>query len=368
MTVRRIKTPHWIRTRNLKQLGEGGGGSVYWFDKRFNKYDTHMAVKLIKTGLYWKLYDLLTGEENYTKKLSARTEIRCLKEAQINPFIVSYTYLYMELCPVGLIDFVHEFFLFGKDAISRRDVLSFPMAMHVIYPIIHALSFLHKKSFIHQDIKPSNILLDVEGIPKLCDFGLVLKAEKPLQFNFVRGTFMYASPEQIGLNEVTSKTDIYSLGVTLAQVLTGVKTKKLMNTKKAPAMITAQEKKDWVSEMMEEYETSFPRSDYGKEEPLKLLKRMMEAIPQHRPSASELLNFPILNTHRENWNSFVNKKLVTKSLFFSEAKYLVCHFVSRSMTFNYIGRTRCVCLYPWSSEERRKELLEPVIPHNYKFI
>jgi serine/threonine protein kinase len=88
--------------------------------------------------------------------------------------------------------------------------------------IANALNYAHQNDIIHGDLKPSNILLTDQGIPMLVDFGLSkniknLAASKSKEFV---GTLSYAAPEQIKENTINEKTDIWSLGVTLYELLT----------------------------------------------------------------------------------------------------------------------------------------------------
>lgn len=88
--------------------------------------------------------------------------------------------------------------------------------------ISDALSYAHQNSIIHGDLKPSNMLLTNEAIPMVLDFGLSqnikkLASSKSTEFS---GTLAYAAPEQIKNNTINEKTDIWSLGVTLYELLT----------------------------------------------------------------------------------------------------------------------------------------------------
>ncbi|MEU0877209.1 serine/threonine-protein kinase [Lentzea sp. NPDC005914] len=86
-----------------------------------------------------------------------------------------------------------------------------------------ALSHVHGHGFIHRDVKPSNILLDDDGVPRLADFGLARLADgaRLTRADQVVGTAAYLAPEQVRGTEITSAVDVYALGLVLLECLTG---------------------------------------------------------------------------------------------------------------------------------------------------
>jgi len=96
---------------------------------------------------------------------------------------------------------------------------------HVSYAIkqvLEALAFLHSKSRIHRDIKVDNILLDKDGSVKLADFGTAVQLTfQRLQRNTLAGTPYYMAPELIQRNPYKEKVDIWAVGITIMELMTG---------------------------------------------------------------------------------------------------------------------------------------------------
>ncbi len=98
--------------------------------------------------------------------------------------------------------------------------------LEIIYNICHALDYIHQKGYVHLDIKPSNIMMTSEGEVKLMDFGIahVLSENRDKvseTSNKIKGTIFYMSPEQAsGSNKIDARSDIYSLGVVMYELLT----------------------------------------------------------------------------------------------------------------------------------------------------
>ncbi len=114
----------------------------------------------------------------------------------------------------------------GSLATRPRANVSEAEAVRITVEIARALSFAHRHDFVHRDIKPANILFRDDGTALLSDFGIAkaLSANTNLTgFGFTVGTPSYMSPEQASGKPVTTQSDIYSLGVTFYEMLTGFK-------------------------------------------------------------------------------------------------------------------------------------------------
>src|SRR5690349_12141637 len=111
-----------------------------------------------------------------------------------------------------------------KHYLKQHSPLPVPEALAIAAQICLALDESHAQGFIHRDIKPQNILLDSSGTAKLADFGIVQipGARQRTSGGMVMGTADYVSPEQAQGLPLTPATDLYSLGVVLYEMLTGV--------------------------------------------------------------------------------------------------------------------------------------------------
>ena len=111
---------------------------------------------------------------------------------------------------------------------ARQHKLPLEQALKLFASVCEAVNYAHQKGVIHRDLKPSNILVDADGTPRILDFGLAKQVGGPEQTlvsmtGQVVGTLPYMSPEQARGNpdEIDTRTDLYSLGVVLYELLTG---------------------------------------------------------------------------------------------------------------------------------------------------
>lgn len=108
--------------------------------------------------------------------------------------------------------------------LSRRAVLPLVEALLLTLEVADALSAAHRSSVIHRDIKPENVLIDADGTVKLADFGLARMGEASFTApGTVLGTVAYLSPDVLEGKEVDERTDLWSLGVMLFEMLSGVR-------------------------------------------------------------------------------------------------------------------------------------------------
>jgi mitogen-activated protein kinase kinase len=106
----------------------------------------------------------------------------------------------------------------GKRIRDREAIVGEKIAGRIAEGILQGLAYLHTKRTIHRDIKPSNILMSREGIVKLCDFGVSGELVNSIAGTFT-GTSFYMAPERICGHEYTIRSDVWSTGISLLELV-----------------------------------------------------------------------------------------------------------------------------------------------------
>jgi serine/threonine protein kinase len=205
-----------------KMIGEGGMGTVY--KASHTKIPNRIAaIKVLKSNFL--------NNENLKNRFRREMEIMA---NMIHENIIKLEQFDEDDMGMYLI---MEFF----DGIEIDDYLKnkigiFPeeTARPIMIQILKALDYAHKKGIVHRDIKPANILINNEGTKiKILDFGIAkMKDDISMQTKSGAqiGTVFYMSPEQVQGKELDARSDIYALGVTFYQMLTGINPYHDLNT------------------------------------------------------------------------------------------------------------------------------------------
>ena len=198
--------------RILEKIGEGGMGIVYLAED--TKLDRKVALKFLPKE-FTKDKDSRERFEREAKAAAALNHTNIVTIYEINEF-EGQTYIAMEYVEGQTL----------KDIICKGEVTS-PLQLNQIInittQICEGLKCAHDAGIVHRDIKPQNIIIDKDGKVKILDFGLAkLKGVTQLtKESSTLGTVHYISPEQAKGMEVDHKTDIWSLGVVLYEMVTG---------------------------------------------------------------------------------------------------------------------------------------------------
>jgi len=201
--------------RLVREIGQGGMGTVYLAERADGAYEQQVAVKFVRQGgPREELLRRLRHERQILAYLKHPNIARLLdggvtEEGQ--PFLVME---YVEGLPI--------------DRYCEEQALSTAERLDLFQTVCTAVQYAHRNLIVHRDLKPSNIMVTEDGRVKLLDFGIakLLDEETVLQAPLTRTglrvmTPEYASPEQVRGEPVTTVSDVYALGIILYQLLTG---------------------------------------------------------------------------------------------------------------------------------------------------
>ncbi len=204
--------------RLIRKIGEGGMGQV-WLAEQSEPIRRQVALKLIRSGAFDDALLRRFQAERQSLALMDHPAIAKVFDAGATP--AGQPYFVMEYVP--------------GEAITKycdQKKLSIPERLELFVKVCEGVQHAHQKAIIHRDLKPANVLVvEVDGkpAPRLIDFGLAkAAAESPFAGESVftgvwgiAGTPGYISPEQAAGSDIDTRTDVYSLGVVLYEILTG---------------------------------------------------------------------------------------------------------------------------------------------------
>jgi serine/threonine-protein kinase len=209
-----VEKPFLGRYQVEKELGKGAMGVVY--QGRDPKIGRVVAIKTMALAQEFEGDELNDARERFFRE--AETAGRLQHQNIVTIFDAGeehdLAYIAME-------------FLKGRDLVDRckdGSLLPVPRVLSIVARVAEALAYAHRQNVVHRDIKPANIMYeDASDTVKVTDFGIArITDSSKTKTGLVLGTPSFMSPEQIAGRKVDGRSDLYSLGVTLYQMLTGV--------------------------------------------------------------------------------------------------------------------------------------------------
>ena len=191
----------------LDVVGAGGMSIVY--KARDHRLNRNVAIKVLKPEF--------SNDKNFVTKF--RTEAQSAAGLE-HPNIVN---IYDVGSENGMHYIVMEYVegITLKTYIEKKGQLSFKEAVSIAIQVGRGIEAAHNKNIVHRDIKPQNIMISTEGKVKVTDFGIARAASSNTISSDVMGSVHYASPEQARNGFVDGKSDIYSLGIVMYEMVTG---------------------------------------------------------------------------------------------------------------------------------------------------
>jgi serine/threonine protein kinase/tetratricopeptide (TPR) repeat protein len=199
----------------VRQLGEGGMAVVYLGERDDEHFRKRVAIKMVRPGFYTA--EIVRRFRNERQTLAALDHPNIVKLLDGGSTEDGLPYLVM--------DFVEGVPI---DEYCGLHQLSLDSRLQLFLSVCAAVQYAHQNRVIHRDLKPGNILITKDGVPKVLDFGIAkllnpefLQAPLVTRTEWRPMTLEYASPEQVRGEPVAEASDIYSLGVLLYELLVG---------------------------------------------------------------------------------------------------------------------------------------------------
>ena len=195
----------------IRELGQGAMGVVY--QAKDPLIDRVVAIKTINLGLAMEGKDEYEGRFYQEAKAAGRLN---------HPNIVTI----YDVGKSGDIAYIAMEYLQGRelrDIMNDAGLLPVSHVLDIVAQVASGLAYAHEHDIIHRDVKPSNIMVIRDGHVKITDFGIARMASSAVrtQTGMVLGSPKYMSPEQVMGKEIDQRSDIFSLGVMLYEMLTG---------------------------------------------------------------------------------------------------------------------------------------------------
>jgi serine/threonine-protein kinase len=196
----------------IRELGQGGMGTVFLAVRADEQFLKKVALKVVRAADSEDVVEYFRRERQILAGLEHPNIARLLDGGTTDDGLPYFVMEHVEGVPI--------------DRYCDEHQLTVPERLRLFEGVSLAVQYAHRSLVVHRDLKPGNILVTAEGVPKLLDFGIA-KLLNPSKESgggpatLVAMTPDYASPEQVRGRSITTATDVYSLGVNLYELLTG---------------------------------------------------------------------------------------------------------------------------------------------------
>ena len=331
----------------LDKLGEGGMGVVY--KARDSHLDRFVAVKVLPPE---KVVDPLRKMRFVREAKSA--------SALNHPNIITI----YDIDEQDGVDFIVMEFVDGKtlEELIGREGLAVDESLKYAVQIADALAAAHEADIIHRDLKPGNVMVTGKGLVKVLDFGLAKLTEQPVgesdntvtfqaetAADAIVGTPAYMSPEQVERKPLDTRSDIFSFGVVLYEILTGRRAFRRKTVISTMTAILREEPKP-VSETMKDVPLELDkivarclRKDRGRRSQhmadVKLaLEEVQRPSPQRPDSRPSVAVLPFVNMNRDEESEFFCDG-ITEDIINALTKVEGLRVAARSTSFQFKGES-----------------------------
>ncbi len=202
----------------IETIGRGGMATVY--KARHTLINQIVAIKIMQSNL--------TTDPQFCERFVREAQTQAQLTGHPN-IVTMYNYIEEDNAYIIVMEYIDGIEVNGMKIrtlgqyIEKRGALTVDIFKPMLDAVVAGLDFAHRQQIIHRDIKPSNIMLSQMGAAKISDFGIVhiIADQKITRTGIAVGTPKYMSPEQVRGKELDARSDIYSLGITVYEALTG---------------------------------------------------------------------------------------------------------------------------------------------------
>jgi len=234
----------------ISMIGQGGMGSVFLASRADGEFEQQVAIKIIPKELFQQTSEqVLNHEAQSLAQLNHPNIVPIFDAGKTDQGMVYIIMRFLDGLPLN--------HYIKQNSIDNNNKLK------LFIKLLDAVSHAHANQILHRDIKPQNILVDVDGEPSLVDFGiarLIDDGSNPINQAYLKAlSFAYASPEQKSGGKVTTASDIFSLGQVLKSMMTEQEPNVVIDGNitdtKIPDPISAMINKSTCEDVTQRYET-----------------------------------------------------------------------------------------------------------------